>query len=31
MHYDNVNNQIMLYGGGGSNKARFNKISLLNW
>jgi hypothetical protein len=31
MHYDSVTNQIIIFGGGGPNKARFNKISLLNW
>ena len=31
MNYDKENNQIVIFGGGGSNKQRFNSISILNW
>jgi len=31
MHYDKKNDQIILFGGGGPNKQRFNTISILNW
>ena len=31
MHFDHVTNQLLIFGGGGPNKRRFNKISLLNW
>jgi hypothetical protein len=31
MNYDQENNQIVIFGGGGSNKQRFNSISILNW
>lgn len=31
MNYDKENNQIIIFGGGGANKQRFNCISLLNW
>lgn len=31
LHYDSQNNQLVLFGGGGSNKVRFNAIHLLNW
>ena len=31
MNYDQDNNQIVIFGGGGSNKQRFNSINILNW
>lgn len=31
MHYDKDNDRLILFGGGGANKQRFNSISLLNW
>ena len=31
MHYDKNNDQLVLFGGGGPNKQRFNTISILNW
>ena len=31
MNYDRQNNRIVIFGGGGPNKKRFNSISLLNW
>lgn len=31
MHYDNITKQLLIFGGGGPNKRRFNKISILNW
>lgn len=31
MHYDSVTNQLLVFGGGGPNKRRFNKVSILNW
>lgn len=31
MHYDSENDRLVLFGGGGPNKQRFNSISLLNW
>jgi hypothetical protein len=30
LNYDSVNNQLLLFGGGGANKQRFNTISILN-
>ena len=30
-HYDSKNNRIIMFGGGGSNKTRFNTIHLLDW
>jgi Rab9 effector protein with kelch motifs len=31
LHYDQNSNSVLLCGGGGSNKRRFNTISLLDW
>lgn len=31
MHYDEANNRIVLFGGGGAQKRRYNTISLLDW
>ena len=31
MCYDDVNNRIILFGGGAPNKKRFNSIHLLDW
>jgi len=31
MNYDTENDQILIFGGGGANKQRFNSISVLNW
>jgi hypothetical protein len=31
MHFDHVTNQLLIFGGGGPNKRRFSKVSLLNW
>ena len=31
MNYDAANNRIILFGGGGSNKTRFNSINILDW
>lgn len=31
MNYDPINNKIVIFGGGGSNKQRFNAISVLDW
>jgi hypothetical protein len=31
MHYDKDNDRLILFGGGGPNKQRFNTISLLDW
>ncbi|MCB0369686.1 MAG: hypothetical protein KDD45_09650 [Bdellovibrionales bacterium] len=30
MCYDDVNNQLLLFGGGGTNKQRFNTVSSLD-
>ena len=30
MNYDSEKNQIIIFGGGGSNKQRFNSISILD-
>lgn len=30
-HYDHINNRIIMFGGGGSNKTRFNSIHFLDW
>lgn len=30
-HYDAKNNRIIMFGGGGSNKTRFNTIHILDW
>jgi len=30
-HYDSINNRIVMFGGGGSNKTRFNTIHVLDW
>lgn len=29
MNYDKENNQIIIFGGGGTNKQRFNSINVL--
>jgi uncharacterized SAM-binding protein YcdF (DUF218 family) len=31
INYDPQNNQVVVFGGGGPNKQRFNYISLLDW
>ncbi len=31
MHYDKENDQLVVFGGGGANKQRFNSINLLSW
>ena len=31
LNYDPINNKIIMFGGGGSNKTRFNSINLLDW
>jgi hypothetical protein len=31
MSYDSFNNRIVIFGGGGPNKKRYNSINVLNW
>jgi len=31
INYDPQTNQVVVFGGGGANKQRFNSISLLDW
>jgi hypothetical protein len=31
MSYDSENDRIIIFGGGGPNKKRFNTINVLNW
>lgn len=31
LHYDGINNRVIMFGGGGSNKARYNTIHILDW
>jgi len=31
MNYDKVNGRILLFGGGGNGKKRFNTVHSLNW
>lgn len=31
LNYDSVNNRLILFGGGGENKRRYNEINFLNW
>jgi hypothetical protein len=31
IHYDAVARRVVVFGGGGSNKRRFNAVSLLDW
>lgn len=31
MHYDKENDRLIVFGGGGANKQRFNTINILNW
>lgn len=31
MSYDKENNRIIVFGGGGPNKRRFNTINILDW
>ncbi len=31
LNYDYVNHRLVLFGGGGENKKRFNEINLLDW
>jgi hypothetical protein len=31
MHFDHLHNNIILFGGGGQNKLRYNDIHILNW
>jgi hypothetical protein len=31
MHYDSISNLIIVFGGGGPLKKRFNVVSFLNW
>jgi len=30
LNYDPINKQLLLFGGGGSNKQRFNSINILD-
>lgn len=29
--YDSLNNRVIMFGGGGSNKTRYNTINILDW
>jgi hypothetical protein len=31
IHYDEVHRRIIVFGGGGFNKKRFNTLNLLDW
>jgi N-acetylneuraminic acid mutarotase len=31
MHYEALHNNIIVFGGGGSNKKRFNDVYILDW
>jgi len=31
INYDPMTNQVVVFGGGGSNKQRFNSVSVLDW
>lgn len=31
MSYDSENDQVIVFGGGGPNKKRFNTVNILNW
>lgn len=31
MSYDKGNNRIIVFGGGGANKKRYNSINILDW
>ena len=31
LNYDARNNRVVMFGGGGSNKARYNSINVLDW
>lgn len=31
MHFDRLHNNIVLFGGGGQNKLRYNDIHILDW
>jgi hypothetical protein len=31
MNYDAENNRVIVFGGGGANKKRFNSINILDW
>lgn len=31
INYDNSNNKIIIFGGGGPNKVRYNTINVLDW
>ena len=31
MSYDSQNDRIVVFGGGGPNKKRFNTVNVLNW
>lgn len=31
MHYDSDNDRLIVFGGGGANKLRYDTINLLNW
>lgn len=31
MSYDSKNNKLIVFGGGGSNKRKFNSIHTLDW
>ena len=30
-HYDEHSDSVLVFGGGGNNKKRFNTVSILNW
>lgn len=30
-HFDSVNDELIIFGGGGANKKRFNTLNILNW
>lgn len=31
LNYDHINNRIIVFGGGGPNRKRFNSINVLDW
>ena len=31
LSYDSINNRVIMFGGGGANKARYNSINILDW
>lgn len=30
-HFDSASDELIIFGGGGTNKKRFNTVSILNW